>query len=185
MATQSSPWPTRIRAAWAALRGTPPAAPGDPRVRIAALELDLRERDAELGRVRAEYERLGARAERDRSGAAAEGLGHLVKHLAPVLSQLATMQSLAAAGRDLRPGDVLKLFGKVESVLAESGLARIGSVGEEVPFDTRLHQRLSGMDVDDGQAVTVRFVGYRLGETILLKAMVSRAGAATERPDET
>ncbi len=53
-------------------------------------------------------------------------------------------------------------------------------MGEEAPFDTRVHQRMSGADVLDGQPVAVRFVGYRLGETILVKAMVSRAGAAGE-----
>jgi molecular chaperone GrpE (heat shock protein) len=74
----------------------------------------------------------------------------------------------------VRAEDLLKLFGKVEDVLAEVGLARIGSVGEAVAFDTQLHQRMSGEDVDDKDLVTIRFVGYRLGETALLRARVSR-----------
>lgn len=176
MSTTPTHSTSRLAAAWQVLRGAAADA-GDPRIRIAALELDLREREAELERVRAEYARLGGQAERDRAGAASEGLADLAKRLAPLLSQLATMESLAAAGRELRAPDILKLFGKVEAVLAEAGLSRIGTVGEQAPFDTRLHQRLSGLDVDDGQPVTVRFVGYRLRETILLKAMVSRAGA--------
>jgi molecular chaperone GrpE (heat shock protein) len=57
-------------------------------------------------------------------------------------------------------------------------------VGGQVPFDTRLHQRLSGADVQDDSVVAVRFVGYRLGETIVLKALVSRAGAAPEPADD-
>jgi molecular chaperone GrpE (heat shock protein) len=183
MTAPTNHWPSRLSAAWQALRGAPPPEPGDPRARIAALELDLRARDAELNRVRAEYERLGGQAERERAGAAAAGLGALARHLAPLLSQLATIQALAEGGREVRVQDILKLFGKVESVLAEAGLARIGTVGEQVPFDTRLHQRLSGADVADDAAVAVRFVGYRLGETILLKALVSRAGAATEPAD--
>ncbi len=183
MTIQSADWHTRLKAAWDALRGTP-ADPGDPRARIAALELDLREREAELARVREEYGRLGGQADRDRAGAAAEGLGGLAKRLAPLFSQLATMQSLAEAGRELRCADVLKLFGKVASVLGEAGLARIGTVGEQIPFDARLHQRLSGADVQDDSVVAVRFVGYRLGETIVLKAMVSRTGAAPEPADD-
>lgn len=163
----SLPTNSRLAAAWQALRGAPVPEPGDPRARIAAVELDLRDRDAELERLRAEYDRLGGQAARDRAGAAAVGLGALVRHLAPLLSQLATMQSLAESGREVRVQDILKLFGKVQSVLAGAGLARIGTVGEQVPFDTRLHQ----------------LVGYRLGEAILLKAMVSRARAATEPAD--
>ena len=96
------------------------------------------------------------------------------------LSQLATMQALTANGRPVRADDVLKLFGKLEALLAEAGLVRIGTVGEEVPFDTRVHQRMSGADVREGQPVAVRFVGYRLRDSILCKAMVSRAGAAID-----
>jgi len=90
--------------------------------------------------VREEYRRLGGQAERERSGAAAAGLGSLARQLAPLLSQLATMEALAQGGREVRVGDILKLFGKVEGVLGEAGLERIGRVGEQAPFDTRLHQ---------------------------------------------
>ena len=179
MTTPPTPWPTRIRTALAALGGAP-ADPADPRARIAALELDLREREAELQRVREEYERLGVQAKRDRAESVAEGVGQLAKRLAPLFSQLATLQALSAGGREVRAQDVLKLFGKVEAVLAEAGLMRIGRVGEQTPFDTRLHQRMSGTGVQDADPVIVRFVGYRLGETILTKAMVSRAGDGAE-----
>jgi molecular chaperone GrpE (heat shock protein) len=79
---------------------------------------------------------------------------------------------------------VLKLFGKVEAGLRESGLERIGTVGDTCGFDTRLHQRMSGADVADGDAVVVRFVGYRLRGSILLKAMVSRAAAGEGQHSE-
>jgi len=164
----------RLTIAWSILTGADAAS---PQARLAALELDRREREAELGRVRAEYGNLAARAEKDHDSAAAEGFEALARRLAPLLSQLATMQSLQAEGREVRPRDVLTLFGKLERVLGEAGLTRIGAVGEEARFDTRLHQRMSGLDVADGDSVVARFVGYRLGESILLKAMVSRVEA--------
>lgn len=191
MTSQYNDLSSRVGAAWRVLVGShgaraappapSPAVPAaDPRNRTAGLELDLRERDAELARVRGEYERLRTQAETDRAAAAGAGLDALARRLAPLLSQLATIQALAEGGRSLRIDDVLKLFAKVERVLGEAGLTRIGAVGEQTRFDTRVHQRMSGADVDDGNPVSVRFVGYRLGETILLKAMVSRAGAASE-----
>lgn len=195
----STGWASRLAAAWQVMTGSasasgvadqagrsdhPEAPAADPRNRIAALELDLRERDAQLARVREEYERLRTQAERERAGAANAGFDALARRLAPLLSQLATMQALAEGERPLRAEDVLKLFAKVEHVLAEAGLARIGAVGEQVAFDTRVHQRMSGADVRDGDPVTLRFVGYRLGEAILLKAMVSRSGAAREAVDD-
>lgn len=206
MTTQTKPLTERIKTAWAALchggvtsesvAANPPLPPvtqdrqeqnqaeeisvgEDPRIRIATLEMDLRDRDAEIGRLRQEYDRLREQAVRQQSEAATGGLEALARRLAPLLSQLATMQALAGAGRPLRAEDILALFGQVEQRLTEAGLTRVGTVGAEEPFDTRHHQRMSGCDVRDGDPVTVRFVGYRLGEKVLLKAMVSRQGGAT------
>ena len=177
MTTQTRPWAERIKTAWAALRAeeaAPEGAAADPRPRIAALEMDLRDRDEEIGRLRQEYDRLREQATRQQAAAAAGGFEALARKLAPLLSQLATVQALAEAGRTLRAEDILTLFGKLEQRLTEAGLTRLGAVGAGEPFDTRQHQRMSGADVRDGDPVTVRFVGYRLGETVLLKAMVSR-----------
>jgi len=187
MATQTRPWAERIKAAWADLRAggvAPEGAAADPRLRTAALEMDLRDRDEEIRRLRQEYERLREQAERQQAGAAAVGFEALARKLAPLLSQLATMQTLAGEGRAVRTEDVLKLFGKVEQVLAGAGLTPVGTVGTEEPFDTHWHQRMSGAALRDGDPVTVRFVGYRLGEAILLKAMVSGKGGAAEPADE-
>ena len=178
MNAQTTGWMARIRTACVALFGSDAGRARDPGARAAALELDLRERDSDIRRLRQEYERLVQQAQRERAGAAAAGVDALVGSLAPLFSQLTTMQALADSGRAVRAADVLKLFGKVEAGLRESGLERIGTIGEIPGFDARLHQRMSGADVADGDAVVVRFVGYRLRGNILLKAMVSRQGAA-------
>jgi len=187
MMTQSSSWVGRVKAAWGTLRAE--KAPGegtaaDLKTRVAALEMDLRDRDEEIRRLRQEYGLQQEQAERQQATASAVGFEALARKLAPLFSQLATMQALADAGRAVRTEDILKLFGKVEQMLAGAGLVRVGTVGAAAPFDTRLHQRMSGADLRDNDPVTVRFVGYRLGETILLKAMVSRQGGAAEPEDE-
>jgi len=177
MDAQTTGWMARIRTACVALFGSGDRRTRDPGARAAALELDLRERDSDIRRLRQEYERSAQQAQRDQAGAAAAGVDALARSLAPLFSQLATMQALADSGCAVRAEDVLKLFGKVEAGLRDSGLERIGTVGDTCGFDTRLHQRMSGADVADGDAVVVRFVGYRLRGDILLKAMVSRAAA--------
>ena len=172
-------WAAKAKAAWRTLKED--ATPAELGARVAALELDLKERDEEIQRLRREYGLQREQGERRQADAAAEGLEGLARKLAPLLSQLATMQALDAEGRQLRTGDVLKLFGKLDQTLAEAGLARIGTVGEETGFDTRWHQRMSGLGLEEGDPVKVRFVGYRLGESVLLKAMVSRRdGGGTE-----
>ena len=183
MDAQTTGWMARIRTACVALFGSSDRRARDPAARAAALELDLRERDSDIRRLRREYERSAQQAQRGQAGAVAAGVDGLARGLAPLFSQLATMQALADSGRAVRAEDVLKLLDKVEAGLRESGLERIGTVGDACGFDTRLHQRMSGADVADGDAVVVRFVGYRLRGDILLKAMVSRkVTAAGEGP---
>lgn len=172
MTAQINNLAARLRAALGVLAGN---APEDLRNRVAALELDLRQKDDEIAALREEYERLRQQGERERNSAASAGFDALMRRLAPLLSQLATMESMAGGERAPRIEDVFRLFDMLERVLAEGGLARIGTVGEETAFDTRRHQRLGGTEVDDGDRIRVRFAGYRLGEAVLLKAMVSRA----------
>ena len=184
-----SSWTNRAAAAWRALTSATPAVtaidPADPRTTAATQALDLRDRDAQIASLRQEYQRLEQQARQDKDGAASASTETLLRRLAPLLSQLATMQAFAQAGRSLRIEDVLKLFAKVEQVLVESGLARIGTVGQACSFDSRQHQRLSGADVDEGSAVAVRFVGYSIGEQVLLKAMVGRQGMDRSAQDST
>jgi len=155
----------------------------DPRAQLAAVELDLRERDAELDRLRAEYDRLARASERARAEATEAGVAALAGRLARPLSQLATMQALCEAGREVRVGDVLKLAKGVEAALLENGVRRVGGLGEQVAFDPRLHQPLTQVELQPGLAVRIRFHGYRLGETVLLRAQVSPHDEPRARTD--
>jgi molecular chaperone GrpE (heat shock protein) len=170
--TAQSNFVSRLRAALGALAGN---APEDLRNRVASLELDLRQKNDEIAALREEYERLREQGERERDSAASAAFDALARRLAPLLAQLATMESMAASERAPRLEDVFKLFDMLEKALAGEGLERIGAVGEEAIFDARWHQRIGGAEVDDGDRVRVRFVGYRIGDNVLLKAMVSRA----------
>lgn len=172
MTAQGNNLMARLRAALGMLAGN---APEDLRNRVASLELDLRQKDDEIAALREEYERLRQQGQRERGSAASAGFDALARRLAPLLSQLATMEAMAGGERAPRLEDVLKLAGMLEHVLTENGLMRIGTVGEETAFDARWHQRIGGGEVDDGDSIRVRFIGYRMGENVLLKAMVSRA----------
>ena len=180
MTTRQNTLAARLRAALAALSGSAPADFEKTMVlrnHVAELELDLRQKAEEIAVLREEYQRLREQGERDREHATSAAFGELARRLAPLLAQLATMKALAGDESKPRLEDVFRLFGTLEGVLGEEGLARIGAVGEETRFDARWHQRIGGAEVDDGDPVRVRFVGYRMGENVLLKAMVSRATA--------
>ena len=168
---------TRIRSALAALAGqptAPPPEPGTPEATIAALRLDLDERDRRIAALLKEAEAAGRAAPAEAESAAAERMNKFLRKLAPLLAQADAMRQFAAEGRPLKAEDAFALVARIEKTMAEEGVERIGAAGEETVFDSRLHQRMSGGDVSDGAAVKVRFAGFRQGERILSKAMVSR-----------
>ena len=89
------------------------------------------------------------------------------------MANLATLTAAAEAGQEVEAGDLIHLLRSLEKELHRAGLESIGRVGEQAGFDVACHQRMSGGAVHAGTPVTVQLPGYRLGEKILLKAMVS------------
>lgn len=167
----------RLGAAWRVLCGSVPATgegTSQLETRIAGLEMDLKERDEQIVRLRQEFALQAQQAEQAVAQAGSTELEALAKRVAPLLAQLATLQAMTDGGREVRPADVLKLAGKIKAVFLESGLIPLGQPGELCPFDSQIHQRMSGGDVQDGAPVKVRFEGYRFRETVIVKAMVSR-----------
>jgi molecular chaperone GrpE (heat shock protein) len=143
------------------------------RAKVAALELDLVEAKRRAEKMREEYASL--QTERDRASTAGgqDQLERLFKKLAGPLSNLAALADMAEAGGEVAASDFAQLVRSLEKELARAGLERIGKAGEETSFDTALHQRMSGGSVHAGTPVTVRVPGYRAGEKIVLKALVS------------
>ena len=189
---------TRLRSALAALAGNPPhSSPPVPRVppepappfapapvppaepdpaetRIAALRLDLDERDRRIEALLKEADEQRGAALGEAESVAAERMNKLVRRLAPLLAQADAMRHFETEGKPLRAEDAFMLMAKIEKALAEEGVERIGEAGADAPFDQSLHQRLSGGDVRQGDPVRVRFVGFRQAGKILSKALVSR-----------
>ncbi len=175
----------RFAKAWAIFRG-PDAPPTTPTIAVppeksaeleavlARLRIDLEQARSEIERLRAEYIRREQKAAGEAEAAAREALLRLARRVGPLLSQFATMRALAAEGREVRREDLLVMADKLERAFADAGVAAVGAVGEETAFNPKLHQRMSGGDVTDGDPVRVRFVGYACGDTIVTKAMVSR-----------
>lgn len=176
------------RRLWAALLGRDvgpavvgemsPACPADEqlaaaRAKAATLEMDLRERDQQIETMRREYDALRADKDRGVRDAGKDEVEKLLKRLTGSLSNLMALAELAEAGQDVQIGDLASLARGLEKELVRCGLEAIGKAGGKSAFDTALHQRMSGGAVRDGTPVTVRLPGYRLGEKVLLKAMVS------------
>ncbi len=174
---------------WAAIRGrdlgrtaipspletAPPAdeQAAECRAQVASLQLDLAERDKQIEQMRSEYAALELAKARALAGAGQEQLEKLFKRLAGPLANLMALAALAESGREVQVTDLTQLIRGLEKQLAQAGLEPIGQPGEKTVFETSCHQRMSGGAVQNGTPVTVRIPGYRMGEKVLLKAMVS------------
>lgn len=154
----------------------------DLRARVASLEMDLAERDRQIAEMRSEYGTLELAKERAAAGAGQEELEKLFKRLSGTLANLAALRAMAESGQEVEAGDLLSLVRSLEKELIRAGLEPIGQVGQATEFDVASHQRMSGGAVRAGTPVTVQLPGYRLGQRVLMKALVSAAEDAA--PEE-
>jgi molecular chaperone GrpE (heat shock protein) len=98
-----------------------------------------------------------------------------------LLTQYPSVRKMVESQPDLPARNIVALLTSLENLIKFWECKPIGKPWEMVPHDPQIHQS----DVDDlqtGESVYVRFVGYQKGDRILIPAKVSRtlpAGAKT------
>ncbi len=85
---------------------------------------------------------------------------------------LYAIQNAAQTGEDIPASRVVPLVAPVIALIQSWGVVAIGDVGQEVPYDPRVHQLMAGQ-AQLGEPVRVRYVGYRQADTLLHRAKVS------------
>jgi molecular chaperone GrpE (heat shock protein) len=98
----------------------------------------------------------------------------LYQTLEPLLTQVPLVRHALGEGREVAAEDVLALLAPLDQALAELGFEAIGQVGQPMPFDPACHHVTRGAMPEAGAPVTVKHVGYRLGDRILRRARVSQ-----------
>ncbi|MEV7380612.1 nucleotide exchange factor GrpE [Streptomyces lydicus] len=151
-------------------RGTTPPgpspAPGD--ATEAALRAELRERTADLQRLKAEYDNYRKRVRRDRQAVAEIAVSNVLARLLPVLDALAE----ATAQGEVTDG-FARVAGALETELASLGLQSVAAPG--APFDPTLHEAVTCTHTDRVTCPTCSAVlrqGYRVGGQLLRPAEV-------------
>jgi molecular chaperone GrpE (heat shock protein) len=159
----------------AALPGGLPASASEAelRARAASLELDLRQRDEQIAQMKREYGALEAARARAEAAGGQEQVEKVLRKLCGPLASLSTLAVAAKGGKDVSAADMAGLVADLERQLASLGLKAIGVAGEQTAFEVAAHQRMSGGAVHAGAPVVVRLPGYRFGERVLQKAMVT------------
>ncbi|MGC1396076.1 MAG: molecular chaperone GrpE [Coleofasciculaceae cyanobacterium] len=93
--------------------------------------------------------------------------------LQTLLTNYPSVRQLVDAKPELPAKNIISLFTSLDNLIESWGYESIGKVWEKVSYNPQLHQAdLS--DIEVGELVYVRFVGYRKGDHILTPAKVSR-----------
>ncbi|MBT2396684.1 nucleotide exchange factor GrpE [Streptomyces sp. ISL-100] len=140
-----------------------------------ALRAQLRERTADLQRVKAEYDNYRKRVRRDRLAVREIAVANVLGRLLPVLDALAEADE---------QGEVEGGFERVAEVLrsevAALGLEPFGTAGE--PFDPFVHEAVSYSYSDTLErpiCTEILRPGHRVGDHLLRPAQVAVAGPPT------
>ncbi len=136
-----------------------------------AADTELRERTADLQRLKAEYDNYRKRVRRDRQAVAEIAVANVLGRLLPVLDALAE-----AAERGEVTGGFRGVADILEAELAALGLQPVARPG--APFDPHVHEALTCTRSDRVGAATCSAVvrqGYRVGGQLLRPAQVTVA----------
>ncbi|XGV98865.1 MAG: hypothetical protein ACAF41_07970 [Leptolyngbya sp. BL-A-14] len=97
----------------------------------------------------------------------------LFKQLQLLFIHYPTVSKILQAKPDLPAKNLVPMFVPLENLIQSWGYQAIGTAWEQVDYDPHVHQP-DAPDIQPGERVYVRFVGYRDGDTILCPAKVSR-----------
>lgn len=134
------------------------AEPSQALERIAALE--------------AEYERLQTQLEHQEVQNHQSWQQEALAVLEPWLLQWPTVVNAVAKNPELPASRLVPLVQPVMNLLEQWDIEAIAPIGAEVPYDPQHHQLMEG-SAEPGDAVKVRYAGYRQKETLLHRAKVS------------
>ncbi|MBE9031048.1 molecular chaperone GrpE [filamentous cyanobacterium LEGE 11480] len=93
--------------------------------------------------------------------------------LQTLLVNYPSVTQAAAANPEMSAQSITPLFTPLGTLVQQWGYTTIGTPWELVAFDPQLHQP-DAADITAGEAVYIRFIGYRDGDEILVPAKVSR-----------
>lgn len=131
------------------------------------------ETDEEIEALRLERDRLREQLEQQKSSLNEDFQQETFEQLQSLLTQYPSARQMAQVKPELPAKNFSALFTPLENLLEEWGITSIGEVWETVEFNPQYHQADSE-EIETGEEVYVRFVGYRQGEKILVPAKVSR-----------
>ena len=143
-----------------------------------ALRAELRERTADLQRLKAEYDNYRKRVHRDRLAVGEIAVANVLSRLLPVLDSLAEAREQGEV-----TGGFQRVAEALHNELGALGLQPFGTVG--APFDPLIHEAITYTPDDrleHATCIAVLRQGYRVGDRLLRPAQVIVAGEPPAGP---
>lgn len=138
------------------------------------------DRQAEIERLTADYERLEMQLLEQRENVKEELQHEVLRTLEPWLLQWPTAAAAAQKNPQWPAVKLLPLVRPLANLLKQWHVEAIAIVGETVPFNPQWHQLMeSDLPSEPGTPVIVRYVGYRQGKKLLYRAKVSPMAVTT------
>ncbi|GAP93768.1 hypothetical protein [Leptolyngbya sp. NIES-2104] len=140
----------------------------------AVLEVQIEEFKQQCARLRSQLETQSTQTQQDSEIKAFEQIQSL-------LTQYPSVRRMAESKPDLPARNLIGMFTALDNLMKFWGYQAIGQPWEQTEYDPQLHQGDVG-NLQPGESVYVRFVGYRNDDRILVPAKVSRtlpAGATS------
>ncbi len=119
-----------------------------------------------------EYQRLQSQLVQQRADLWQEFQQTSLQTLEPWLLQWSAAAYAAQQNPQLSAAKLLPLMRPIEQLLQQWGIAAIGVVGSEIPYDPHRHQLMSGT-AEPGAFVRVRYAGYQQHDRLLHRVKVS------------
>ena len=93
--------------------------------------------------------------------------------LQTLLSNYPTVKKMALAKPELPAKNLISLFTSLDNLITNWNYTVIGETWEQVNYNPQLHQADSD-DIQEGELVYIRFIGYQNGDKVLYPAKISR-----------
>lgn len=138
---------------------------------------------AEIKALRSECLRLREELQQQKAELTTEFRHSTFEQLQNLLTIYPSVRQLIQMKPDLPAKNLTSVFTPLDNLVKNWSCEPIGQAWEQVPYNPQLHQP-DASDIEVGEMVYVRFVGYRDGERILCPAKVSRTLPAGSQPSD-
>ena len=155
----------------------------DSRLKIVQMPLTLKEesrgdnsfakRLLEIEALRTECLQLREALQQQKVEFKTEFQSSTFQQLQTLLTNYPSVCQLVEVKPDLPAKNLISLFTSLDNLVESWNYEAIGQVWEQVTYNPQIHQPDAG-DIEVGDLVYIRFVGYRKGDRILAPAKVSR-----------